>query len=417
MLARFFKQSDVPAEYRNNFHHLYFDIAWFGVLSGSAVNFLNIYATRLGATAFEIGLIGAMSAIVNLFLAIPAGKWLEKQNINKAMFWTSVFYRVGFFLFIFLPLVLTASQQVIAIILLTFIMAIPLTPLGIGFNALFAEAVPNEYRAHVAGIRNIMFAFMFMLTSVVSGALLESMPFPLGYQLVFAIGAIGAAMSSYHLFFIKPFKQDINPPLSKPILASPSRAFSPRNILATLRLDIWKTRFKNILLTFFAFHFAQYLAVPVFPVYNVRVLELTDNSLGIGTACYYFTVLIGSTQLRKFAHRIGNKSLTGWSVALAALYPFLLSISTEVWHFYGLSLIAGLNFAMLSGSYANYMLEHIPPDDRPSHLAWYNIILNAAILLGSLIGPIVSDAMGLSQALLLIAALRFLSGLLILKWG
>ena len=100
-----------------------------------------------------------------------------------------------------------------------------------------------------------------------------------------------------------------------------------------------------------------------------------------------------------------------------AVYPFLLSLSTQVWHFYGLSLIGGLNFAMVSGTYANYMLEHIPADDRPSHLAWYNIILNAAILIGSLVGPVIADQLGIFNALMLIAALRFLSGLSILKWG
>jgi predicted MFS family arabinose efflux permease len=82
-----------------------------------------------------------------------------------------------------------------------------------------------------------------------------------------------------------------------------------------------------------------------------------------------------------------------------------------------LSLISGLNFAMMSGSYANYMLENIPADDRPSHLAWYNIILNAAILIGSLAGPALAGQLGLVEALLIIAALRFFSGISILKWG
>lgn len=424
MFKRLFKQTDIPSEYRNNFHHLYFDIAWFGVLSGSAVNFLNVYATRIGATGFQIGLIGAMSAVVSLFLAIPSGRWLEKRNSGKAIFWTSIFYRAGFILFIFLPLLLNESQQIIAIIVLTFMMAIPLTPLGVGFNALFAEAVPNEYRAHVAGIRNIMFALMFMITSVVSGTILDRVPFPAGYQIVFAIGAFGAAMSSYHIFFIKPLQTN-SPALrgdeaalpSQPTADSVSQASPPGNLSSILRLDIWRTRFRNVLLTLFAFHFAQYLPVPIFPIYNVRVLQLTDNHLGIGTACFYLTVLIGSTQLRRFAHKIGNRNLTGWGVALMAVYPFLLSISTKVWHFYGLSLIGGLAFAMVSGAYANYMLEHIPADDRPSHLAWYNVILNAAILIGSLVGPLLGDTLGLSQALILIGVLRLLSGLSILKWG
>jgi len=86
MLTRLFRQTDIPVKYHSNFLHFYLDIAWFGVLSGSAVNFLNIYATRVGATGFQIGMIGAMSAIVNLFLAIPAGHWLQKQQTGKAIF-------------------------------------------------------------------------------------------------------------------------------------------------------------------------------------------------------------------------------------------------------------------------------------------------------------------------------------------
>src|SRR5262245_17804023 len=155
MLNRLFHQGAIPREYHSNFTHLYLDIAWFGVLSGSTVNFLNIYATRIGASGFQIGMIGAMSAIVALFLAFPAGRWLEKQHLSRAIFWTSVYYRIGFLTFVFLPWMANDKGQIISIIALTFLMAIPLTPLGVGFSALFAEAVPAEYRAHVAGIRNV----------------------------------------------------------------------------------------------------------------------------------------------------------------------------------------------------------------------------------------------------------------------
>ncbi|HXD09660.1 MAG TPA: MFS transporter, partial [Anaerolineales bacterium] len=196
MLNRLFHQTAIPIEYQSNFMHLYLDIAWFGVLSGSTINFLNVYATRIGATAFQIGLIGAMSAVVNLFLAIPAGFWLQKRNIEHAIFWTSVFYRIGFLGFVLLPWLFNADGQIVFIIAITFLMAIPLTPLGVGFNALFAEAVPNEYRAHVAGLRNVMFAVTFMLASLLSGFILNRITFPIGYQIVFAIGFIGAAMSS-----------------------------------------------------------------------------------------------------------------------------------------------------------------------------------------------------------------------------
>jgi MFS family permease len=417
MLTKLFQQTAVPPGYRSNFLHLYLDIGWFGVLSGSAVNFLNIYATRIGASGLEIGLIGAMSAIVNLFLAIPTGRWLQTQQTGKAIFWASVFYRAGFVLFIFLPWLFNEAGQVTAIIAITFIMAIPLTPLGVGFNALFAESVPSEYRAHVAGIRNIMLALTFMLTSLISGYILDRVTFPIGYQIVFGIGAFGAAMSSYHLHFVRPLQTDTPAPPSYPIPDSLKNILSPRILFASLRLDIWKTKFRKVLFGLFAFHFSQYLAIPLFPVFNVRVLNLNDNEIGIGTALFYLTVLLGSTQLRKFAHRIGNQNVTGWGVVGLAVYPFLLALSSNVWHFYGISLFGGFVFAMINGALANYMLEHIPANDRPSHLAWYTIILNTAVLIGSLGGPAFADITGLGPALMVFALLRLFAGFIILKWG
>ncbi|MBN2115001.1 MAG: MFS transporter [Anaerolineales bacterium] len=419
MLTKLLRQTAIPREYQSNFLHLYFDIGWYGVLSGSAISFLNIYATRIGATGFQIGLLGALPAAVNLLLAIPAGRWLQAQHTGRAVFWTAVFYRAGYLPLIFLPQILDEQAQIVAILLITFLMAIPLTPVGVGFNALFAEAVPTEYRAHVAGMRNVMLAITFMLTSLLSGYILDKVSFPAGYQIVFAIGTLGAAMSALHLYFVRPLPADSLEPhaLPPPQMDPAKKALSPRNLFSSLRTDVWKTPFRSVLLALFAFHFTQYLAVPIFPLYNVRVLQLNDDNIGIGMALFYLTVLLGSTQIRKVAQTFGNKNITGWSVAALAVYPLLLAISSSAAHYYGVSLLGGLVFAFVSGSYANYMLEHIPAHDRPSHLAWYTIILNASMLIGSLGGPVVAGVIGLANALILIGVLRLLAGIYILKWG
>jgi MFS family permease len=416
MLTKLFRQTAIPKEYRSNFLHLYFDIGWYGVVSGSAISFLNIYATRLGATGFQIGVLGAITGAVNLFLAIPAGRWLQGKPIGRAVFWTAFLCRLGYIGFIFLPLLPSKQAEIIAILLITFLMAIPYTPVGVGFTALFAEAVPSEYRAHVAGMRNVMLAISYMVTSLLSGYILESVRFPAGYQIVFAIGALGAAMSTLHIYFVKPLPPE-TPALPQPPAPRGKKVFSPRSLVSRLRMDIWKTPFRNVLFALLAFHFTQYLPIAIFPIYNVRVLHLNDNHLGIGTALFYLTVLIGSTQIRKLAYKIGNKNITGWSVAGLAIYPIILSISKTPLHFYGVSLIGGLMFAFLSGSYANYMLECMPAHDRPSYLAWYTIILNSSMLVGSLSGPVIADLIGLANALILFGVLRLLAGIYILKWG
>ncbi len=109
-------------------------MGWYGILAGSSVNFLNIYATRLGANGFEIGLLTAMGAIVSLMLAIPAGHWVEARPIGKGVFWSSVIYRIGFLLWVPLPWIFGNSAQIWALIILALLMAIPLTPLSVGFQ-------------------------------------------------------------------------------------------------------------------------------------------------------------------------------------------------------------------------------------------------------------------------------------------
>ena len=258
MLSKLFQQSDIPKEYHSNFIHLYFDIAWFGVLSGSAINFLSVYATRLGATGLQIGMLGAVAAIVSLMIAIPASHWIEQRHTGRAVFSASVYYRLGFLLWIFLPWIFTDQQQIWALIVITFLMAIPFTPLSVGFNALFAASVPTQYRAHVAGIRNVTLAITYMATSLLSGYLLKTIPFPIGYQIVFAIGFFGAAMSSLHLYFIKPLQAESTATQTAPAPAPVSQARSTRGIFSVLRLDIWSTPFRNVLLALFAFHLTHY---------------------------------------------------------------------------------------------------------------------------------------------------------------
>lgn len=417
-IRRFFFPPSIPDEYRPNFIHLYLDIGWFGILSGSSVNFLSIYATRLGATGIQIGLLSSMAAAVSLVLAIPAGRWLETQNINKAIFRASVLTRLGYLLWVPLPWLFNDQAQVWTLIVIALLMAVPLTPLSVGFNALFATSVPPHWRAHVTSVRNVAFAITFMLSSLGSGYLLEHFPFPVGYQIVFGIGFLGAAMSSLHLYFIKPLQTTDSTLPPRPQSASIKKALSPRHQLQTvIRFDIWKTPYRNTLLVFLGFHLAQYMATPLFPLYQVHQLHLSDDQIGIGTALFYLTVLIGSTRLNNLVRDFGHHKVTGISVTGLAIYPLLLAFSRTPADFYWTSILGGLNYALLIGSYANYLLEEIPIQDRPAHLAWYSVILNTSILVGSLVGPLLSRVAGLGMALILVGLLRFLSGLAILKWG
>ncbi len=416
LLRPFRPSRPVPEEYRAIFQHLYRDISWFGVLNGSILAFLTVYATRLGATSGQIGFIGAAPAVVALIFTFAARRWLEKRSVHQGVFWGSLLHRGFYLLLPLLPFFFDNQTQVWVIIGVTLLMSVPAVVLNIGFNALFAEAVPVEWRSYVSGVRNAFFSLTTIVSTIVCGQLLENMAFPVGYQVVFAIGFVGAAMSSVELWFVRP-KETI--PV-RPVTTTQSG--NPRsgvflNLKQSLRVDILGGPFRRTLLLFFFFHLFQYLAIPIFPIYMVNTLKLSDQVIGLGNGLFYVTVFIGSLFGSRMVGRWGNQKMTGAGVALLCFYPILLIFSKTLLMFSITSLAGGLAWSIVNVAYINYLLEKVPAEDKPAYLAWYHLLANGAILIGSLGGPVVGEAVGLVGALLIFGIGRFFAGVAILRWG
>jgi MFS family permease len=296
-------------------------------------------------------------------------------------------------------------------------MGIPLTVQAIGFNALFAAAVPLEWRASVAGIRNMLYSVTYMLSALGAGWLLVHLAFPVGYQVVFGIGGFAALMSCAHLFFVRvqpsvPFTPD--PPLA-PVQAENEKPAVRSRWLSNLRLDIWLTPFAGVLLAMLGLHLTQYLAIPLFPLFSVNVLHLTDQNIGIGTALYYLTSMLGSTQLNRIVRRLGHRKVTGLGFMIMSFYAGLMPFAHSAYGYYFISVIGGFSWALMGSAYMNYVLESIPENDRPAHLAWYNIVLSASILVGSLVGPLIAGFIGLAAALFVAGVVRLLAGYALFK--
>jgi MFS family permease len=425
----------VPDAYRANFRHLYFDIAWYGVLAASAISFVSVYAARLGGSAFQIGLLSAGPAVVNLVVTLPAARWLRDRPLNPAVARASALHRVWYLLWIFLPWLLPPGVQVWALVGLTLLMSAPGALLAVGFNALFAEAVPPAWRGQVAGVRNALLSVTFILVSLLCGAILDRMAFPLGYQVVFAVGFVGAALSTLHLWLIKP--EPHAPPRPRTgrslgDLASPGRFRSPvdgvrlgaglRFLIARphrpfLAADVLRGPFGRLIAVLFAFHVALHVAIPLFPLTWVNRIQLNDQEIGLGTAVFYVCVFAGSTQLARLVQRLGNQRVTALGAVFMSSYPAWMAVSRGLGGFLVGSAFGGLGWALAGGAMVNYVLEKVPEDRRPDYLAWYNLALNAALLVGALTGPLLAGIIGVPATLLLSAALRFLGALAILRWG
>ena len=399
----------LTAQARSNFRHLYADIFWFGILAGSGMAFLAIYATRLGATSWQIGLLTAGPGVVNLLFSLPSGRWLEGKALIPATTWSAVLHRSLYLLIIPLPWLLNTLQEIWVIVLLTLLVSIPQTLLAISFNALFAEVVPAEARSEVVGKRNALFAVATTASTLVCGQLLDQIAFPLNYQIVFGLGVLGAALSTYHVSWLQ-----LAAPFVSSVREQKGGSLAGRSLL---RLDLLRGSFGRLMAAYLLFYAFQYLPISIFPLASVRLLDLTDGQISLGNGLFYGVMLLVSLRLSHLGARFGHRKLLIFSGLLFGIYPLLLGVAQDATLFWVASFVGGGIWALLGASMLNWLLERAPAGDRPASMALHNLALNLGIMAGSLAGPLLVEMIGLREALLLGAGLRLLGGLLMIWWG
>jgi predicted MFS family arabinose efflux permease len=401
---------------RWNLRHLYWDVFWFGILAGSTLAFQAVYAARLGATGFHIGLLSAGPAVINLIFTLPSGRWLEGKSFIKVSFQSSIMQRLGYVFLVALPWLFASERgQVWGLIWTTMVMSVAGTVLAISFNALFAEVVPTEVRAHAVGRRNILLAVSITAATLISGQILDWVSFPTNYQIVFLMGGVGAMMSSYHIGRLR------HPDHTEIIHATEEKEKPQISFIAKhkplLRLDLLKGSFGIFMISYLAFYMFQYFPVPLFPIAYVDNLHMTDGMIGIGTAIFYGAMMLASFRLGSISARHGHRKVLIVSAALFPIFPLFLGIAKGPVLYYLACLIGGGINAMLSGAIINRLMEKVPSDDRPAHMALHNLALNLGILGGSLLGPASAHFIGVQPSLMLGAGLRLLAAVFFWLWG
>ena len=411
VLRRILPSEPIPVEYRQTFLHLFVEMGWIGVLSGTTIAFLSVYAARLGADTRQIGFISAAPALVNLIFALPAGRWIKGRPLGAAAFWSSVGARIFYLPLAFLPFFFSERVEIWVIIVIILLMNLPLTVLNVSFNAMMIEAVPSEWRAFIVGGRNGLLSIIALAATLISGQILNKTPFPVGYQIVFAIGFFGAVMSSFHLFFLRKLAPTrIDESINQPLVQGLSR-------LQAVRQSPKMRKYLRILFLLFCFHVSQWLVIPVVPLFSVNYLHLNDFQIGLGGGMFNLIVFVVSFYLSAVTGRLGNHRAAAYSVMGLGLYPLVLGISRGFPLYITAHLLGGISWGILAGALFNYLAENIPEENRAKSMSWYILVSNGSILVGSLLGPQVAGWMGFPMALALFAVLRFISGIAILRWG
>jgi predicted MFS family arabinose efflux permease len=220
-------------------------------------------------------------------------------------------------------------------------------------------------------------------------------------------------LSSYHISRIKKPAEILDPPT--PAEMAGEKVILPRRAL--VRLDLLKGPFGIFMLSYLAFYAFQFFPLPLFPIAYVDRMNLTDGMIGLGSALFYGTMMLASFRLSYISAKYGHRKVLIASATVFPIYPLLIAIGKSAEYYYAACLLGGAVYALLSAALLNRLMERVPADDRPAHMALHNMALNIGILAGSLLGPLSADLIGLQPSIYLAALLRFLSAGLFWLWG
>lgn len=376
--------------------------------------FLTIYATRIGATPAQIGLLSALPAAISLVLSLPFAGLVRRLGAHRSTWIGALVARGLFSLYALLPFFFNEPEQVFAILVIGVVLALPNTLVGISFNQLLMESIAPDWRGAVVGVRNACFSIITFIVTVISGQILTHIAFPYGYQVVFAIGFVGGLATAYHLYKVKPLELKSSSAVGASAAVNQPVRRMPRYLP---EIDAQGRRYVRILGLLFLFNLTNNMVNPLVPGVLVNALQLSDSWISIGTAANSLIVFIISLNIARFTRRIGNRGGTSIGLVLTAGQAVILALSTGSAMYLLSVLVGGIGSGILSTAQFNYHLENVPENDRSTWLSWSLLLGNAALLLGSLAGPQLAALTGVTPALIVFGIFRLVICGLIWRWG
>lgn len=374
-------QALTPAQMNANIRHLVGDIAWFGIVWGSIVAFLQVYVVRLGASSFLVSAITYGPALVAIFLQIPAGRLI--QRTGHRMRWViaaGLAYRAFFFAVALIPFfILRGRAEVTALVWV--LSAFGSSFSNIAFLAMMADAVSEEDRPRMVSMRFAAFGLMNTITTLSAGLLLKLLSFPLNYQILFLIGAAGSMASWWHTRQIH-----VPDPLPEPAQGG---AFW-RGLGDVFSFP----GYLRFIVAVFFLQLALGMVSPLLPLHWVRGLNASDTQVSLVLSTTTGAMVVGSLFMRRTVQRIGRERALAIGGAGYMLYPLLTSFTTSMWWLIPWAVLAGLFTAAINVNLFDNLVSVTPPAGRMNHMAIYSTIQNVALFLGPILASVVAEGGG-----------------------
>lgn len=389
-----------------NIRNYILEIAWFGVALAATSRFMSVYAIRVGADALELGWMTSLPYIILLISTMLTNWWRGKFSSTMTSYHgPSLGFRLVFLLPALTPFFPLHLQPLWLIASIT----IPALPQGVSstiFVSMMREAVPSNQQTALASKRMMWMSIMTGFGALAFGFWLETVPFPINYQIMFVLAFIMSVVSHWYVTKVKL-------PTALPSITPVQTA--SRSDVAPLRVPA----FQRMILCIVIAHVGYFALLPVIPLHLVKNLDANEGFMAI----FGMAELIGATVICLFTDRvikkIGNRKMIALCVMVTALAALMIATTTSTVIVLIASALTGAGWTAAAVAMFGYYVEStegVAPADMTRFTTVYHQMAYIAAFVGPMIGSNMANAGVSLMAVLLIGTLmRLLAGVVILN--
>lgn len=393
------KTAPTTDQTRRNFRNVQIDAVGVG-LANAAAPFLPVFLTHLDATSFQVGMLSSMPAITGLMLAIPLGRFLQRQeNIVKWFSFARLLVIASYAITGLITFFIPQSMLVSSILGIWAIATIPQTVVSISFSVVMNAVAGPDRRFELMSRRWSTMGITTTLVVLGIGQLLDNIIFPLNYQLMFIGMSIGGLISYYYSSHIV-LAPTIPPPME--MSKSIKRQFDEYK-----RLVFSEKRFISFMVKRAIVFTGIQLSAPLIPLYLVRVAHASDGWISVINMSQTAILVIGYFFWTRQSRKRGGRAVLVWTTLGVSLYPFLLSLTIVPWQIAIISGIAGIFSAGLDLVFFDELMKTVPIEYSAIFISFAQMMQFLSAIVSPIVGTFLADTFSIQTGLIVAALIRF----------
>lgn len=372
--------------------------------------FFSMFAKRMGAGDYHIGLLSSLPALVGILALIPGALIVDRQKDKKKIVgYLILFYGLMYSLGALTPYL--GQFRVIVYIVVIALLNWPYSVYNISWQSFFSDVFTPGSR-NLAYTKRGKYAMLFgMITFLMGGLILSYIPQTdweriIVYQ-IFFIASFGLSIvQKCFLFNVDGYSIP-----EKRITSKPGEALS-----LSFKFLVHSKQFRSFVIISFLFHISWQMSWPLFFIYQVDYLHANEAWISYINVANGLAGVLTFSFWNRMIDRKGGRFVVIIGALGLAINPFLTVMSKSLIMLLLVNILTGLLFPAFQLAIFDNLLEVVPRENKTLNIALYTTLTSVSNFIAPLIGVAIYKHTSIVFAMVLDGCLRlFASGLFLLR--